>query len=744
MRPADAFVAAVRHHQSGQFAEADRLYRKVLAAEPRHVHALHLRGALAHATGRNEEAVKLIGRAIALNEQVPDFHYNVGLALWALDRHAEASVHWARAVALKPNFAEARLNLGNALREERRFDEAIAQHSAALQLQPQSAMAHNSLGLSLAKAGRDDDAIPHYRRAIALQPGLVDAYLNLAMSHSNRGETGEALALTMRSIDIRETPENKALFAWLVSGIAVDRDEPELRRFLIRALERGWTAPGAFAPVCIGLIRHGPASALMTRAAQAWPARLPAAELFGPPGLAGLNDPLLQALMARTVVGDADLEKFLAACRFALLESAETAPSDDVGEALLDVASALACQCFINEYVYATVDDEEARARQLRDRLDAALTSGEAVPPLWVAAVAAYFPLHELGAATLLLARPWPAPVMGLLVQQIREPRERAALRDGIAQLTPIKGDVSRAVQAQYEANPYPRWIHTGAPRQYAGIDAYLRERFPNAAFRALGKRGGLEILIAGCGTGQHAVLTAQQFDGARVLAIDLSGASLAYAAAKTRALGLDGIEYAQADIMELGTVRRRFDVIESGGVLHHLADPYAGWRVLLSLLRPGGFMRIGLYSEIARAGVVAARALVAQAGYGSTPAEIRRFRRELMQANDQSARDILRFNDFYSMSECRDLVFHTQEHRMTLPEIKSFLSQQSLHFLGLEVARATARQYATRFPADTAMTDLDCWHAFEQDNPRTFETMYVLWVQKAATPGDTGVPTGS
>src|SRR2546430_7280437 len=104
MRSADAFVAAVRYHQAGQFTEAERLYRKVLAAEPRHVHALHLRGALAHATGRNEEAVALIRRAIALNEQVPDFHYNIGLALWALDRRAEASHHWSCAVALNPNF----------------------------------------------------------------------------------------------------------------------------------------------------------------------------------------------------------------------------------------------------------------------------------------------------------------------------------------------------------------------------------------------------------------------------------------------------------------------------------------------------------------------------------------------------------------------------------------------------------------------------------------------------------------
>src|SRR4029453_18779933 len=142
-------------------------------------------------------------------------------------------------------------------------------------------------------------------------------------------------------------------------------------------------------------------------------------------------------------------------------------------------------------------------------------------------------------------------------------------------------------------------------------------------------------------------------------LAVDLSRASLAYAAAGTRKLGLS-IEYAQADITRLGAVERRFDLIESVGVLHHMADPWAGWRVLLSLLRPGGFMRIALYSEIARWGVVAAREEIAQRGYGASAAEIRRFRGELMQRDDSAAQNVMRMIDFYSMSECRDFLFHT------------------------------------------------------------------------------------
>ena len=181
------------------------------------------------------------------------------------------------------------------------------------------------------------------------------------------------------------------------------------------------------------------------------------------------------------------------------------------------------------------------------------------------------FRLSDLGATDVLLARPMAGPH--------RIPAHTAgarAARGGRAaidmpQLTPIEDATSLAVQAQYEANPYPRWVRTAEPRRYASVDAYLGETFPSAPFRASAKSGSLDILIAGCGTGQHAVMTARQYEGARVLAIDLSRASLAYACARTRALGLDSIEYAQADIMRLGALGRsvRSDRVERRAASH-------------------------------------------------------------------------------------------------------------------------------------------------------------------------------
>ena len=183
------------------------------------------------------------------------------------------------------------------------------------------------------------------------------------------------------------------------------------------------------------------------------------------------------------------------------------------------------------------------------------------------------------------------------------------------------------------------------------------------------------------------------------MLAVDLSLASLAYAKRKTVELGRSNIEYGQADILKLGSLGRSFDLIESSGVLHHLADPLAGWRVLLSLLRPGGFMMIGLYSEIARAEIVKARAFIAEQGYGATAGDIRQCRQALIAGGAEFS-NVVASGDFFSTSGCRDLLFHVQEHRFSIPEIASFIAQNGLAFVGFDLDSLHAAAIHHEIPA--------------------------------------------
>jgi SAM-dependent methyltransferase len=466
-----------------------------------------------------------------------------------------------------------------------------------------------------------------------------------------------------------------------------------------------------------------------TRAAAAWPRRLPARDLLGSAGFEAVcADVLFRRVLESTTIRDVNLERLLTSIRLDLLRMASDAAGDGVEDNVLGFCCVLAKQCFINEYVFATAPEEAEQAERLKQKLLEALTQGSNVPALWPAVVAAYFPLHSLPNAQSLLERAWPAALTDVLAQQVREPWKERQYRDSIPRLTGIDDDVSVQVRGQYEENPYPRWVHAASASASITLDEHLRAQFPTAAFHPLGSSGGIDVLVAGCGTGRHPIEVARQYRDARVLAVDLSLTSLCYAKRKTPAALAEKIEYAQADILKLASIDRTFDLIEVSGVLHHLADPIVGWRVLLGLLRPGGFMHVGLYSELARRDIVAARAFILEQGYRPTVDDIRRCRQDLLNS---PLSGVAKASDFFSTSECRDLLFHIQERRLTIPQIKSFIVENDLKFIGFEFAPQVMQRYREIFGGDRFVRDLDRWHAFETERPDTFAGMYQFWVQK-------------
>jgi len=162
------------------------------------------------------------------------------------------------------------------------------------------------------------------------------------------------------------------------------------------------------------------------------------------------------------------------------------------------------------------------------------------------------------------------------------------------------------------------------------------------------------------------------------------------------------------------------------------MADPLRGWAKLVQLVKPDGFMRIALYSEIGRRDVVALREMAAAQGYTGTAEDIRRARQQIIAAQDPRFAGIIHSGDFCSVSQCRDLLFHVQEHRLTLPQIAAFLRDNGLTLLGFELPGSTLRRYRAAFTDDATMTDLTCWDRFEAANPGTFTGMYQFWLQKA------------
>jgi len=538
-----------------------------------------------------------------------------------------------------------------------------------------------------------DDATRIYKRVLLLDPDHAEACNNLGRVLQAQGKTKEASAYYARALSLM----------------------PQL-------LEQ-------YAAVCTTLVALLPRlGEAIRRQAAAWPKQLSNDEMFGEPGLAAVaTDPLLLHILQSTPVRDVAFERLLTSLRSSLLRDATAGKM--ISEAAFGFVCALASQCFINEYVFATTPEEDTQVDRLKRALDDALKAGDRIDLAQLAVLATYCPLRTLASASALIKHRWTPAIDNLLTQQVREPAQELSLRDSIPHLTTIDDEVSQRVRQQYEENPYPRWVHTAGQVTEIPIDQYLREQFPASVVASPGKADRLDMLVAGCGTGQVAIASVQKYSAAQALAIDLSLSSLCYAKRKTPAELDPRIEYAQADILKLASIGRSFDVIDACGVLHHMADPLEGWRILLTLLRPSGLMHLAFYSEAGRNDVVAARALIAERGYGSTPADIRRCRQEILQTPLAS---VTRFTDFFSTSECRDLLFHVQESRLSLPAIKMFAMQNGLRLLGFEFGAAIAGRYRALFAErGWSMTDFDRWHTIETGHPDTFSGMYQFWVQK-------------
>ena len=232
-------MAGVRHHQDGRLGEAEARYEEVLKLQPSHPDGLHLLGLIAHQTGRDERAMELIGRAIAVNPDVALYHNNMGAALRALARNDEAADHYRRAVALDPGHADAHCNLGNVLADTDDSAGAAASYERALALNPDDADAHTGLATVRMALDEAPRAAAHFRRAVELEPDSALAHNNLGNYHLGEGDHEAALE-SFRVAAGLDPSDVAALFNFgsaLRHAFRSDEAEPVLRRAL--ALDAG-------------------------------------------------------------------------------------------------------------------------------------------------------------------------------------------------------------------------------------------------------------------------------------------------------------------------------------------------------------------------------------------------------------------------------------------------------------------------------------------------------------------------
>jgi predicted TPR repeat methyltransferase len=182
-------------HQGGRLDQAERIYRRILAAGPDNVDALHFLGVLQHQKGSHDAAVRDIERAVSLMPGYADAWNNLGNVLKEMARLDSAERAYRKVIELSPGHANAFSNLGVVLRGQGKYAEAARAYETCLAIEPMHLAAWQNLGNLLVRLDRLEDAVNAYRRLLELRPNDPRGCDALGKTLSRLGRTDEAVAV---------------------------------------------------------------------------------------------------------------------------------------------------------------------------------------------------------------------------------------------------------------------------------------------------------------------------------------------------------------------------------------------------------------------------------------------------------------------------------------------------------------------------------------------------------------------
>ena len=712
----------LEHLKNKRFRDAEKLANSVTKEFPNNQFAWKALWAALQKNGKILASLTAIKKSVQLSPRDPQVHYNLGITFQKLESFKEAETSFKKAIDLKPNYYLAHYSLGINFKKLAQLDNAASCLRTVIKLNSDYYLANYNLGVILSKQRKFKEAEAFLIKAIELKPNDFKAYNNLGNVLTEVGRLGEACYAFIKVIDI-----NKEFFyayenlGAVLKKIRFKSSDTRLYPALINFLKFGKSVrPKDVAVSILTLLKHDPAMKGLL-ADKNIDSNLDKITF----NIEVLNKfELLHYLMRICPLADLDLEKlFLKIRRFLIvnIDSLGNSPALDY------FLSTLSLQCFINEYVYFESEEETKLVNKLEMVIAATIKRSKQPDVFKILCLASYRPLHTYNWCQSLKVLNHLEEIKKRLIE---EPLFEKALSRNIVELGAISDNVSNRVKMQYEENPYPRWVKLALPTKEMSIAEFCKTSKLQLYSNNIKGVTAPNILVAGCGTGQHSIETASRFLECQVTAIDLSLASLAYAKRKTIETKINNLKYIQADILNLAHMDEKFDIIESVGVLHHMSKPMAGWEVLTKMIKPSGLMRIGLYSELARQDIVKTRNEIKLLNVGTSEDEMRNFRRTMIDSSKESHQRLTKSDDFFSLSTLRDLIFHIQEHRFTLPQIARCLEDLGLFFCGFGDKDIVSKFMA--FHGEEAnIYDLNLWHRYEENNPNTFVGMYQFWCQK-------------
>ena len=682
---------AIENQKNKNFKLAEKLYKEILTINPDHTEAIFHLGTLYSQIKKFSLAKPLLLRADGSNPNNLNIKLNIGSLLFNTGEVDLALKYFDKAIEIQPNFILAYFNKGIILNSQKKYQDAVKCFEKVIEIDPKNINAYNVLGIILQEIGEFRKSLSYLKKSIEISPNdlrVVNTLLNLLRS------------IKLSNLSDKNSSELVELFIFLFNKDTIDHNELfNNARNLIFFQDDQINFEN--------LLKSG-VSLLSDKDIKKI-----------------LNKKLFHLLLQKSLVRDKFLEKFLYQTRKEILLQIHN--KENSIKELYDFIASNAEQSFLNEYVVFQSDMEIKIINDLKTKVE----NDKNINELEILILACYLPLNSSKIINnKLINYISVSPLFNDLIKlHIKDPLKEAELKKSINSFDDISDNVSKKVKEQYEENPYPRWRYTNITPKNDFLSILNNAIRPNK-INTNNQNIAENVLIAGCGTGQQLV-SKTSYANSNIVAIDLSLSSLAFAKRKMQELNQKNIEFLQGDILSLNSLNKKFNVIECVGVLHHLKDPDEGLRILLNILEPKGYLKLGLYSEYARKHIIELKKFVQKHKFESNIRDIRNFRELAKNNNNDNSFKKINFNfDFYSTSSLRDLIFHVQEHRYTIPKIQDLLKKFDLEFLGFTNS-SIKKEYSKIYPEDLKNTSLENWNNFEINNQDIFIEMYQFWVKK-------------
>ena len=451
-----------------------------------------------------------------------------------------------------------------------------------------------------------------------------------------------------------------------------------------------------------------------------------------------IRDELLLKALPRIRFTGKKIEIFLRNIREALFRLTLNTTTLDIR--YIELIRGIALSNYENEYVFYVKDEEEKLVQEAEKLLFKSCENPEWTPrksESILLVLSMYKDFFSLSSKELLLKHQlslWPNTLYDIAKKNLYDIHREILVSKEIPSLSNIENEVSKEVQSQYEENPYPRWrACITRPIGQLGKFVCSELRIPENSLLETLFTDNFSILIAGSGTGIQPISAAKRFPESKITAIDISRRSLAYAKLKAKENKIQNIDFFHADILNLPDNLGKFDYIECCGVLHHMQDPLLGWKKLLRLLKPRGIMKVALYSAAARKDITTEKNKICELNLKPTTKNIKLYREALLNQNIPSP-IVERFADFYCLSECRDLLFHSHEKCYDWDDIQNMTEELNVKFLGIFDNAKIKNWYKKYYKTDTPeYSSFEKLKNFENNNSYAFASMYQFLVQKPA-----------